>query len=122
MFGSGSNRASVLPGVREQQQLVFGHSALLCGTLEVIGATSDACSWTLWWWAMPIYGVRDNCGGLPLPPAELTRSTLSRLAHTGGAGPAAPSCWSWEGTVIKHLGAAQSIWQCSCRAGVFPGG
>ena len=29
----------MLLGVREQQQVVFGHNALLCGTLEVIGAT-----------------------------------------------------------------------------------
>ena len=43
-FGSDSNKAGVLPGLQEQQQVVFGHSALLCGTLEVIGAASNACS------------------------------------------------------------------------------
>ena len=38
--------ASVLPAVREQQQVVFGHNALLCGAQEVFGAASDACSCT----------------------------------------------------------------------------
>ena len=56
-FGSDSNKAGVLPGLQEQQQVVFGHSALLCGTLEVIGATSGACSWT-------------SSGGGPHPPLE----------------------------------------------------
>ena len=57
VFSSGSNRASVLPGVLEQQQVVFGHKALLCGTLEVPGAASVACSWTL-------------SGSGPCPPLE----------------------------------------------------
>ena len=33
-------------GVREHQQVVFGHNALLCDAFEVIGAASGACSWT----------------------------------------------------------------------------
>ena len=37
-------------------------------------------------------GVRDNCSGLPLPPVDHARSTLSHLAPIGGAVPAAPSC------------------------------
>ena len=45
-----------------------------------------------WRWAMPTSGIRDNSGGLSLPPADHTRSTLSHLAHIGGAVPAAPSC------------------------------
>ena len=57
VFGSGSIRARVLPGVREYQQVVFGHSAPLCGALEVIGATSGACSQT-------------PSGGRPCPPLE----------------------------------------------------
>ena len=36
----------VFPEMQEHQQVVFGHNALLCGTLEVIEATSGACSWT----------------------------------------------------------------------------
>ena len=36
-FGSGSTGAVVLPGVQKQQQVVFGHSALLYGNLEVTG-------------------------------------------------------------------------------------
>ena len=39
-------RARVLPRVREQHQVVFGHNALLHGTLEVTGAESGICSWT----------------------------------------------------------------------------
>ena len=42
VYCSGSHRAGVLPGVGEQQ-MVFGHNALFCGTLEVIGAESGAC-------------------------------------------------------------------------------
>ena len=34
----------------------------------------------------------DNCSSLPLPPADHARSTLSHLAHEGGAAPVAPSC------------------------------
>ena len=45
-FSSGSNRADVLPDIGEQQQVVFGHNALLCGALEVTGAASGACSQT----------------------------------------------------------------------------
>ncbi len=56
-FGSGSSRAGVFPGVREHQQVVFSHSALLCGALEVNGAASGICSWT-------------PSGGEPLPPLE----------------------------------------------------
>ena len=46
VFSIGSNRAGVLPGVQEQQQVVFGHGALLCGILEVIWAAGGGCSWT----------------------------------------------------------------------------
>ena len=41
---------------------------------------------------MTASGVRDNCGGLPPPHADHTRSTLFCLSPTGGAAPAAPSC------------------------------
>ena len=41
---------------------------------------------------MPTSGVRGNCGGLPLPHADHARGTLSHLAHTGCAVPAASSC------------------------------
>ena len=54
VFGS----AGVLSGVREQQQVVFNHNALLCGTLEEIGSASGACSLT-------------PSGGGPCPPLEL---------------------------------------------------
>ena len=40
---------------------------------------------------MPNSGVRDNCGGLPLPPVDCARSNSSCLAPTEGA-PAALSC------------------------------
>ena len=42
----------------------------------------------LWWWATPTSGVRVNCGGLPPPAAYHARSTMSCLAHAGGAAPA----------------------------------
>ena len=57
MFGSGNSRAGVYPGVREHQQVVFGHNALLCGAFELNGAASGVCS--------QILG-----GGEPLPPLE----------------------------------------------------
>ena len=92
-FGNGSSRAGVLPGVQEPLQVVFVHSALLCGALEVIGAVIGACS------PMP-------CDARPRPPleSEITvvvcphhlqttqESTLSHLAHAGGAAQAVPSC------------------------------
>ena len=62
-FGSGNNSAGLLPGVREQQQVVFGHNALLCGTLEVNGASSGACSQT-------------PSGGRPCPPVESEITTV----------------------------------------------
>ena len=56
-FGSGSNRAGVLPRVREQQLVVFGHKCPPLWTLEVIEATSGACS-------------RTPSGGMPCLPLE----------------------------------------------------
>ena len=44
-----------------------------------------------WWRAIPLSGARDNCGSLPPPPVDPARSTLSHLAHAGGAASAAPS-------------------------------
>ena len=41
---------------------------------------------------MTISRVSGNCGSLPLPPVDHTKSTLSGLAYAGGAAPAAPSC------------------------------
>ena len=91
-FGSGGYWISVLPGIQEPPQVVFGKNALLCGTLEVMGATGDACSWT-------------PSGGRPHPPLvsviiavifpyhlQTVGRILSHLAHTGGAAPTAPSC------------------------------
>ena len=57
MFGSGNSRVGMFLGVREHQQVVFGHNALLCGALEVNGAASDFCS-----------GIPS--GGGPCPPLE----------------------------------------------------
>ena len=57
VFGSGSNWASVLPWVQEQQQVAFVHSALLCGSLEVMRAAGGAYSWT-------------PSGGRQCPPLE----------------------------------------------------
>ena len=41
--------------------------------------------------AMSTSRVRENYGGLSLPPADHSRSILSHLAQTGGAAQAAPS-------------------------------
>ena len=41
---------------------------------------------------MPTSGIRDDCGGLPLPPADHARSTLSHLAHAGAVAPVALIC------------------------------
>ena len=92
-FGSGSSSVGMFPGVREQQQALFGHNVLLGGALEVNGAASDFCSGIpSGGGPRPTSGIRDNCGGLPLLPADHARSTLSHLAHIGGAAPAASSC------------------------------
>ena len=87
----GSIWAGVLPGEREQQQVVFHHNAILCGALwGVWGCKSFLFRDPPWQCAMPTSGVRDNCGGLPTPPADNARSTPCHLAHAGGAAPAAP--------------------------------
>ena len=41
---------------------------------------------------MPTFGVSDNCGGLPPPPVDHARSTLSCLAPRGATASASPSC------------------------------
>ena len=43
---NGNSRARVFPGVQEHQQVVFGHSSLLFGAIEMIGAAGDASSQT----------------------------------------------------------------------------
>ena len=68
------------------------------------------CNWFLLrdlqcWWATIPSGVRGNCGGLPLPPADHVRSTLSHLAHRGGAAPAAPSC-----RILGRVSDQVSVW------------
>ena len=53
---------------------------------EVIGDANGAYSWTpQWWWATSTSGVRDNCGGLPLPHIDHKRNTPSHLTLAGGA-------------------------------------
>ena len=49
--------------LREQQQVVFCHNALLCGALEVIGAASGAFSQT-------------PSGVSPLPPLEPEKTVV----------------------------------------------
>ena len=70
----------------------------------------------------PISGARNNFSNLPLPPIDHARSTSSCLAPTGGAVQAAPVAGSWEGTVIKHMGTAQSVWQWQQLGGYAPRG
>ena len=72
--------------------------------LEVIFVQVPQCQW-----ATPTSQVRDNWGGFPLPPEDHARSILSHLAYAGGAAPAATSLGSWEGTMTKCLGPAQSV-------------
>ena len=69
---------------------------------------------------MPTYGVRDNCLGLPLPPVDYARSTLSHFAHAGGVVPAASSCSvlgrnsdQVSGQCPEHLAVAAAGWVCS---------
>ena len=73
-----------------------------------------------WQWAKPTSGIRDNCGSLPLPPADHARSTLFCLAHKGGAAPAASSCRvlgrdndQASGRCSEHLEVAAAGWRCS---------
>ena len=73
---------------------------------------------------MPTFGVRDNCIGLPPPPVDHpgARSTLSCLAHAGGAALATPSCRVLESDSDQaYVGAAQSVRRGSSRVSVFPG-
>ena len=73
--------------------------------------------------ATPLSGVRDNCGGLPPLPVDLTRSTPSLLAHIGSTAQAAPSCRvlrSDNGQVC--VGTAWSIWQWQHQGGCVPMG
>ena len=65
--------------------MVFGHSAFLCGALEVTGATSGTCSWT--------------SSSRPFPPLWFASASyrpckkhLVLLSPIGGAAQAAPSC------------------------------
>ena len=69
---------------------------------------------------MPTSGIRDNCGSLSLPPADHARSTLSHLAHAGGAAPVAPSCRvlgrdsdQVSGGHPERLALAVAGWVCS---------
>ena len=62
-------------------------------------------------------GIRDN---FPLTPADHTRSTLSHLAHAGGAAPVAPSCRvlgmdsdEVSGGHPEHLAVVAAGWVCS---------
>ena len=86
---------------------------------EVVGAASDFCS-----------GIPSGSGpcppleseitdGLPLPPADHSRSTLSHLAHAEGAVPAAPSCRALgrdsdqvSGCCPECLAVATAGWVC----------
>ena len=110
-FGIGSSRAGVLLGSESNNRWCSVTMSSFVVPSEVVGAASGSCS-----------GIHsgdgpcpplesDNCGGLSLPPADHARSTLSCLAHAGGATPAAPTLRVLESEVIKHLGTAQSIWQ-----------
>ena len=100
--------------------MVFGHNALLYGALEVIGAASGACSGTPSGSGPcpPLESVIT--GGLPLPPVDHARSTLSHLALTGHAAPAAPSCRFLGrdsdqafGHFPEYLAVAAAGWVCS---------
>ena len=73
-----------------------------------------------WQQAMPSFGITDNYGGLPLLPADHTRSTLSHLAHAGGVAPVAPTCRvlgrysdQMSGGHPEHLAVAVAGWVCS---------
>ena len=120
MFGSGNSRVGVFPGVREHHLVVFCHSALLCGALEVNGAASDFCS-GISNGSGPCLPLESGiCGGLSLPPADHARSTLSHLALTGGTAPVASSCRvlgrdsdQVPGHHPEHLAVAAAGWVCS---------
>ena len=101
--------------------MVFSSIALLCGALR--GDRGHRwCQFTdfLWWWATHTSGVRDNCSGLPMPPVEHARNTMSCLAHAGGAAQFAPSCRVLGrdsdqafGHCLEHLAVAAAGWVCS---------
>ena len=71
---------------------------------------------------MPTFEIRDNCGGLPLPPEDHARSNLSHLVHAGGTAPAASSCRILGRDSDQCLGTAQSFWQWQLQGGHVPRG
>ena len=85
-INSGSSRAGVLPGEREQQQVVFVHNALLMVPSEVIGAVSGAYSQaSSGGWPCPPLESEITLVLCLLPPLDHVRSTPFSFAHTGGA-------------------------------------
>ena len=69
---------------------------------------------------MPTSRVRDNCGGLPPPPADHASSTPSHLAYAGSSEPAAPShkvlgrdSDQASGHCLEHLAVAPAGQVCS---------
>ena len=76
---------------------------------EVVGAESESCS-----------GITS--GFMPVPSADPARSTLSHLAHAGGAAPTAPSCRvlgrdsdQVSGLCPEHLAVVAAGWVCPQR-------
>ena len=70
---------------------------------------------------MPTSGV-DNCSGLPPPTLDPARSTSSCLASQEMLHQVLLVAGSWEGTKIKHLGTAQSIWHWQQQDRCAPSG
>ena len=86
--------------------------------MQVVPVWDPWCEWT-----MTISRVSDNFRGLLPPPVDHARSTLSHLAHAGGAAPDAPSCRDLGsdsdqvyGHCLEHLAVEAAGWVCSQRS------
>ena len=91
---------------------MFSHNAVLCGTLEVLGAASGACSRTSSG-SGPGPPLESEITGFALPPVDHARSSSSCLVPIGGAAPVALSCRLLRrdsdqafGPCTKHLAVA----------------
>ena len=91
---------------------MFSHNAVLCGTLEVLGAASGACSRTSSG-SGPGPPLESEITGFALPPVDHARSSSSCLVPIGGAAPVALSCRLLRrdsdqafGPYTKHLAVA----------------
>ena len=98
--------------------MVFSHSALLCGALEVIGAANGAFS-RMVSVHFHVWSQRE-LQWLEPPPVEHTRKTSSFLAPSGYAVQVLLFAGSWKGTVVRVWAMVTAFGCGRSRAGIHP--